>query len=141
VFFLVFLALGIVFLAVSTVGVKYVDQYCAKTLDLSGLSDHYRELIKDIRETEEQLARVPTQWMCTTTCPCPAPTPMNNWYELYTKNASLDKYARDVFNRTVKISTNDTNKVPFTFSAGGQTSYGNFWECYLFLKEADEKYS
>lgn len=34
-FFVIFLALGIVFIAISSVGVKYVKSYCDDTLDKS----------------------------------------------------------------------------------------------------------
>lgn len=95
-FFIVFLILGIVFLAISSTYVKYINSYCDGSLDTSNWNDNQKQLLDDIREIERDLANVPSQWMCTVTCPCPASNATTgNWYtSKYLSNTTLESYAR-----------------------------------------------
>jgi len=76
-FFFVFLVLGIVFLAISTVGIKYINKYCDGTLDTSSLPGNFKQYIGSIRQFELDLAKVPSTYLCTDLCPCPPA--MNGW--------------------------------------------------------------
>jgi hypothetical protein len=77
--------LGIVFLAISQNFVKFIESYCDGTLDTSKWSSNQKQILDSIRDVEQQLANVPTQWMCTATCPCPISNSTNdNWYTKYT---------------------------------------------------------
>lgn len=47
-FFAVFLVLGVVFIAISSIGVKYVDLYCAGTLDLTNLTPNANTIVSNV---------------------------------------------------------------------------------------------
>lgn len=83
--------------------------------------------------------------MCTPACPCSS---SGNWYSLYKSTSivpeygfrTVDKYARDRFNRTVSTSNGGNNTLTaFTVTSSGIT-YNNFWGCYLNIKDLDAQF-
>lgn len=126
-----------------------VQDYCDGKIDTSKFSEKQMEIYNDVRETEENFARLPTQWMCTSSCPCPIATAGGNgtgsnnitnaWYLKYNAT-SVDQYARAKFNRTVLLATTNSSLTPFTLANNtSQTSYENFWDCYKHLENLDEQ--
>jgi len=141
VFFAVFLILGIVFLAISSIGVKYIDMYCDNPQGLTDLSSSANTIVANVKQVEYQFASLPGQSLCTKACPCPA---TGSWYSLYLSNnvvpeygyRTVDKYARDRFSRTVLASNGGNSTLtPFYLSSSG--TYSNFWDCYLHLQALD----
>jgi hypothetical protein len=69
-------------------GVKYIDQYCAGTLDLSNLSGNANTILTSIADIEAKFTGYPAVYMCTDKCPCKPGT----WYSQYTSTASVPEY-------------------------------------------------
>ena len=81
--------------------------------------------------------------MCTTACPCPGNLVAGNanWYvNKYASNETLDTYARNVFNRTVLLTTNNLTITPFTLSPNN-TYFDNFWDCYKQLIDFEDTFA
>jgi hypothetical protein len=87
---------------VSSNFVTMVEKYCNGTLDTSKWNADQKKILDSIREIEQDFANVPTQWMCTVSCPCPeSNSSTGNWYTKYTSNKTIDEYAATNFSRTV----------------------------------------
>ena len=56
----IFFILGIAFLAISTIGSKYVTEYCNGTLNVSSLSANLQQILADVETTSNNFATVPT---------------------------------------------------------------------------------
>jgi len=122
------------------VGVQNVKDYCAGLITIPVTT-------VDIDGIQKSFASTPTQWMCTSTCPCP-PTSMmatngKPWFANYQNstakylykgaNYSMEQFANIAFGRTTTVKAGYTG---FTFalnSTNTSSYYTNFWDCYNYV--------
>ena len=160
-FFLVFLALGIVFIAISckslrikftlALGITYVKKYCDNTLDQTQMNPQFVKLLDDVRTFESDLASTPSRYLCTEQCPCPPSTSSDNWLALYTSAGSYDAMytsfaarANGKFRRNFTTTANLTefrnavanNRNPPLY-VNSTSNFDNFYACYKSIEEKE----
>lgn len=130
----------------------YINKYCDNTLDTSKLPGNFKQYIQSIREFELNLAKTPSNYLCTDVCPCPPG--MTGWLQKYTSSKSYEAIfptfrdrALQKFRRNFTITTSirdyqsfSTVNAPlplFVNSTANAVTYTNFWDCYQNLNNLE----